>query len=118
MPAPKTRRHDLYCLVVCSRLVIAKMPDRFVKWTVQRAALLRALKLHLDVKVSDVVSIEGQAGLLPNAGRYYLEQDAKDKPKFDAAFSGDPERFTAFNLFAWNDATGEFDFYRPALTSC
>lgn len=112
MAAPKQRRHALYLLAVTSGpLVIVRAPDHFMAGRALVHAIWRALKRDHGLRKADFSSLEGLAGN-PDPSPADRADDALDIPKLEAAFAGDPERFRAFDLYAWAAEAGEFQRVR------
>lgn len=116
MPGQRTPSWNQYCTVIShGPLVIVRMPDEYMRWTVVRKAVFDFMRESYGVKAQDIVAIEGLAGMRPPKfrsksdaemwtmwNRKYLEDDKITLPKIEKAFAGDTTLFSAFNLWAWN----------------
>jgi hypothetical protein len=102
------RRHRLYCNVICSELVIVKMPEQAMAWrTIIRA--LNAAMRTLGVKAKDIIALEGLAD--PDSDDPSLK-DAAFLLRLEQAFTGQLEPFAAFTLFAWDNQNAGFQLAR------
>lgn len=105
------RRHALALQVLSDGpLALMLAPDRFLRWTDHRRAMLAAVREAFDLPARRVFAIEGLAG--------FAEPDPSDDPAFlakvRAAAAGAPDILPAFHLFAWDDAAGGYRLARAA----
>lgn len=108
----KPRKHALYLNVVShGPLVIAKMPDEFIRWAEVRQRIFDFMKRDLGVKVKDILSLEGVAGL---PEREAHNDDPEFVTKCEKAFGGSSDYLKAFTLYAWDDATRTFKLARAS----
>jgi hypothetical protein len=108
MPRPNKPKVPLYCIVTVEKaLIITRMPRVFIPWKDIRSALCKILKLHHNVKPSEILAIDGLVS---------LEADGSDETRMrlDRAFNGDTSLYKKFNLYAWNDLTQGFEIIREA----
>lgn len=105
------RRHALALnLLSDGPLVIMLAPDRFVRWTDHRRAMLAAVRAAFALPARRVFSIEALAG--------FPEPDPADDPGFldrcRAAAAGAPDILPRFHLFAWDEAAAGYRLARAA----
>jgi hypothetical protein len=104
---PRRRNVSLYCVVIGPDLVIMRMPERLVAWTVIRKAANASLRLHHGTLAKDVRAYEGMADD-PSTD----EDGGKCLLLLEAAFAGSTTTFSKFSLHAWNEETRSFDLVR------
>ncbi len=106
------RRHSLFCHVVCSKMVLAKLPENFVPVKEWKRSLLRFMHVWYGLPAKEIHSIEGLAG-------YPVGEDANEDREYlqliTAAFAGENEAVPSFDLIEWNPQTKSFWFKRAAI---
>jgi len=100
------RRHSIALNVILDSgpLAIMLAPERFLRWTDHRRAILAAIRDTFSLPARRVLSIEGLAG--------YPEPDPTDDLAFlervRAAAAGAADILPGFHMFAWDDAAGGY----------
>lgn len=102
------RRHALALSVITpGPLVILLAPDRFIRWSEHRAAILRAMREAFALPAREVLAIEGLAGSPdePSDGAGFLDRCRE-------AAAGAVEVLPRFHLFAWDEAAQAYRLAR------
>ena len=110
MPKPKTRRTALFCNVLSpGPLVMVKMPEAFVAWSVIRREIHASLRREHGVLAKDVHAIEAFAGIIDGD-----TDGGQGLQLCNRAFAGHADALHAFALHAWDSDTSTFTLFRPA----